>query len=101
MIINIPLQFDESAFEGKIAQDIQDKVVQNISDSITKALKEKGIGYGNYYYNAKVEDGVLCIASDIIENTIKEYQDKIIELAADKLAKKLALRKAAKDLIKE
>lgn len=100
MIINIPLQFDESAFEGKISEDIQDKVIKNISDSIAKALKEKGRSYAGYY-SASVEDGVLCIASNIIEDTIKEYQDKIIELASDKLANKLALRKAAKDLIKE
>ena len=95
MIINIPINIDDQAFEGKISEDIQARVVKMLADSVTKALKYKT----NRYYNTKEEDGMLLLIEDAIDKKIEEYKDTIIDTAADNLATKLATRKAAKDLI--
>lgn len=101
MIINIPIQVDDTILEGKISKDVQDKVVQAVSDTITKALSEKGKSHARNYWNSKPEDGVLAIVSDIALNIVDEYKDAIIEETAKKLAMKLENRKAVKDLVKE
>ena len=95
MIINIPINIDDQAFEGKISEDIQARVVKMLAESVTQALKYKT----NRYYNAKEEDGMLLLIEDAVDKKLEEYRDVIIEKTAEKLATKLATRKAAKDLI--
>ena len=44
MIVNIPLNIDETAFEGQMSKDIENKVVRWLSDEIKSTLKRKAHG---------------------------------------------------------
>lgn len=95
MIINIPINIDESAFEGKIAQDVENKIIDEMVKRVEKTLQDAGPYYGG---RNSAQDGMREIVYRRVNDVIDEYKDIIIEAAADKLAERLVRTKAAKAL---
>ena len=91
MIVNIPLNIDETAFEGQMSKDIENKVVRWLSDEIKNTLKRKA--YGTEL------DGLKEFVIDVVEKKIDSFRDEIIETASKELANKLARSKKGKEIL--
>lgn len=99
MIINIPINFDETAFEGKISQDVQDKVVVAITERVEDALAKRAAGYYYGDKDRKVIDGVRLITEEAVAKVIDKYEDHIIEIAGKELGARLAKTKKGKEIL--
>ena len=91
MIVNIPLNIDETAFEGQMSKDIENKVVRWLSDEIKNTLKRKAYG--------TEMDGLKEFVIDVVEKKIDSFRDEIIEAASKELANKLARSKKGKEIL--
>ena len=96
MIINIPINIDEDRFNKLVETDYERKIEDRIYNDIRKALEEK-----SGYYNRKMSDGILVMVEEQIDCILKAYKNEIIEAAADKLAKRLARTKTAKEILED
>ena len=95
MIINIPLQIDDAAIEGKLTKDFERIVAEKVCREIEEALKNKV----KYSYKDSPTDGMTEIVYSIVENKIKhDWKDEIVKVAGKELAKKTSKTKAAKEL---
>ncbi len=101
MIINIPLQIDDAAIEGKLVEDYKTKVLERVEERIDKALKEHDDNYWGYRKTA--QSGLDNLISNEISNRITEFlnenRDKIIETAAEDLGKRLSRSKRGKEIL--
>ena len=97
MIINIPLQIDEAAFEQKVRDDYADSVKKMLFAQVEKVLEEADDRYWSRDKDPK--RGLCMIINDRLDIFIKEHRDEIIEAAADNLAKRLARTKKAKEIL--
>ena len=95
MIINIPLNIDESAFEGAIEKDIENKVVEALVKKIEESIK----GYSYSYAKDPVKDNLLTMACRHLDDFIDFHKDEIISAAGQELAVRLSRTKKAKDLL--
>lgn len=93
MIINIPINIDETAFEGQMSKDIENKVVTFLCDEIKNTLKRKA--YGTEL------DGLKEFVLYVVEKKIDAFRDEIIETASKELANKLARSKRGKEILGE
>ncbi len=91
MIINIPLHIDDELMEEKLANEARIQVVKDLTNRVDDILTQT-----NYY----AKDGLTAMIYKVIDKCIAENKDQIIELAAEKLAERLARTKAAKETIK-
>lgn len=91
MIINVPITIDETAFEGQMSKDIENKVVRWLSDEIKSTLKRKA--YGTEL------DGLKEFVIDVVEKKIDTFRDEIIETASKELSNKLARSKKGKEIL--
>ena len=91
MIINVPITIDETAFEGQMSKDIENKVVRWLSDEIKSTLKRKA--YGTEL------DGLKEFVIDVVEKKIDTFRDEIIEMASKELSNKLARSKKGKEIL--
>ena len=102
MVINIPISIDESAFEGKMTEEVKSEVIKELSNRIERELKEHDCE--SYYGRKRADLGLKYLINqriDIaIEEQIPDLRERVIEATADRLATKLAKTKAAKELIK-
>lgn len=94
MIINVPLSIDDKLVEEKLAQDAEAQVIRSLTDRVDKILKER------HYFGSNATDGLRALVYQTIDKCIDDHKDQIIEIAADKLAERLARTKAAKEIVK-
>ena len=99
MIVNIPIQIDESAFEGKVSKEIQDRVVKELLKQIKKQIASNASGY--YYPDdeRKFEAGLSNIVREKVADFINKYEEQIIEVAGKELATRLARTKKGKEIV--
>jgi len=99
MVINIPINFDETAFEGKVSEDIQNRVVAELTKRIDDAIARRSSGY--YYGDSgkQVIDGIIAMAKDEVSKVINQYEQQIIEIAGNELAARLARTKKGKEIL--
>lgn len=97
MIINIPLQIDEATFEQKVRDDYVENVKQLLLNKVDEVLKE----YDNRYYtqSRSWKNGLEYMITREIDIFINDHKDEIVEMAADKLAERLARTKKAKAIL--
>lgn len=97
MIINIPLQIDEATFEQKVREDYAKNVKELLLNKVDEVLKE----YDNRYYtqSRSWKNGMEYIITQEIDIFINDHKDEIVEMAADKLAERLARTKKAKAIL--
>lgn len=102
-IVNVAFDFDDDKVRKTLEESAEKKVIDTLTNDIKKAICSKSDSY--YGYNAKPNDenftnGLKAIVYDEIDKVLLDNKDKIIEIAADKLAERLSKTKAAKELIK-
>lgn len=105
-VVNVAFDFDDDKVRKTLEESAEKKVIDNILTDIKKAICSKSDRYYYGYNNAKPNDenfesGLKVIIYDEIDKVLLDNKDKIIELAAEKLADKLSRTKAAKELIKK
>ena len=88
MIINIPLKVDDELLEGKMAQDVIDKVSEQLYSDIKRTLKDRG-----YSVNTDMYDFVMKVCEKYIS---ENYKAEIIKETSKILADKLARSKKGK-----
>ncbi len=97
MVINIPINFDETLFEGQISKDIENKIVDRLSDQVTRRIEERG-RYTNY---DKFGHGMDILVEETIGKKLDEFKPLIVEKAGEILAERLVRSKAAKEKMQE
>ena len=96
MIINIPINFDDTAIENKVAKNADKIIDEEIKSRINKVLEER-----DYSYYGNALKGLENYIASVIRGYITdEYKDEIIEKTSDKLAANLARTKKVKELKK-
>ena len=88
MIINIPLKVDDELLEGKMAQDVIDKVSEQLYSDIKRTLKDRG-----YSVNTDMYGFVMKVCEKYIS---ENYKAEIIKETSKILADKLARSKKGK-----
>ena len=88
MIINIPLQIDEATFEQKVREDYSENVKQLLLAKVDQILKERDNRYYRSGRDPKV--GLENMVYESLDIYMNNHKDEIIEMAADKLAERLA-----------
>lgn len=95
MIINIPLQIDEAKMEEVVKKDYESKVIDEIVKYIKKALVSESTSlYGNREVNGMTE-----LIKERIDIYLEKHNDKIISVAGNALAEKLARTKRGKAIL--
>lgn len=89
--IPVTLGIDEKAIEKKIIENAENHVIKVIENEVRNTLFDFSVSYFNK--ESRVEE----IAREEIVKMLDKNQDKIIELAAEKLADKLSRQKAVKE----
>lgn len=97
MIINIPITIDETSFEGKVSQDIENKVVATLVKKIEESIKH--YAYVPSWKAEPVKENLLCMVAAHVDEFLDKYKDDIINIAGNELAVRLARRKAGKELL--
>ncbi len=97
MIINIPIQIDEATFEQKVRDDYAESVKQLLLAKVDQVLKERD----NRYYKSERDPkiGLENMIYESLDIHMQKHKDEIIEMAADKLAERLARTKKAKAIL--
>ena len=97
MIINIPLQIDETAIEGQLSKDYEHKIIEYLSKEVNNYI----LSECNWRNHASLNDGIRELVNRNIRNLLEDNKDAIIAAAGQVLAEKLARYKQAKELIPE
>ena len=96
MIINIPLNFDETAIEEKVSQNANKELENIVKDEVYKCLKNQDPTWGG-----SPSRGVEHLIREIIREEMQEYKDEIIEKSVDILTKGCKRTNKYKKVIKE
>ena len=110
MVINIPLQIDDAALEGKLTEEYKNYVLDAVESRVDRALKayDSGTYYGYVYGNnsfssASAVKGLGCLIEQAVDKHMDEFidanRDLIIEHASEKLANRLARSKKGKAIL--
>ena len=101
MIINIPLQIDDAAFEGKLKEDYESQVLERIEQRLDRALME----HDNSWNRKSAKEGLDKLVMYTVENRVADFlhenRDAIIEAAAKDLGNRLARSKRGKEILEE
>ena len=97
MIINIPLQIDEVTFEKKVREDYAKNVQELLLNKVDEVLKEQDNCY--YTQSRSWKNGMEHMITQEIDIFINDHKDEIVEMAAHKLAERLARTKKAKAIL--
>lgn len=102
MIINIPLQIDDAAIEGKLTKEYENKVLESVNGRIDKVFMDRDDSWGTrksaYTGLEKMIDNRMC---DRIDSFLDTNKDRIIEEAAKALANRLARTKKGKAILEK
>ena len=99
MVINIPVQIDDAAFEGMIKEDYKSLVSEKISNIILENLAEE---CGHYYRfgeskEVKAKDMVIDLTKNRIDDFFEDHKDEIFNALVDKLWDRAKNRKILRD----
>ena len=102
MIINIPIQVDEKPLEEVVKRDYEGKILNELVKRIETVLIDEA-KYSPYSYNSKdkARDGLKEMISEHIDIFLEDNKDEIIDVAASKLAERLARTKKAREVLEE
>lgn len=99
MIINIPLQIDEAAIEGKLKIDYERKVVDEIEKRIQETLSDKYEFYNNPSSSARA--GMRNIICSQVDKWLYNNRDEILDEAAKRLYERAVRTKKIREVKKE
>lgn len=96
--VPVTIGVDEDKIAREIEKEAKEKVIRNISDKVEGIIYRESYGY--YTGNVKQKDDTPLrnMVEGAIKDTLLEKEEKIIELAAEKLADKLSRQKAVKSV---
>ena len=89
--IPVVIGIDEEAIAKEVQKNVEDRVVEYISGEIKEVMFYKN----RSYYG--VEQPLETMVKSYIEKAVDDNKERIIELAAEKLADKLSRTKAVKE----
>lgn len=89
--IPVVIGIDEEKIASEVQKNVEDRVVEYISNQIKEVMFYKN----RSYYNA--EQPLETMVKSYIEKAVDDNKDRIIELAAEKLADKLSRTKAVRE----
>ena len=109
-ILQVAFQFDDEAvkkrLENQCFTEVVDRLIKEYKKVATKDYQYNG--YDNYWQVSeadKLDNKFIQLVEDHVADGIHQYceehKDEIIELAATKLANKLAKTKKAKEILNE
>ena len=93
-IVQFAISIEDDRIKKAIEANVMNQVAGAIKNDCIKALTGRK-DTSNYDYTQKIKDMV----NDNIQNFFVENKGKIIEMASDKLAEKLAKTKAVREII--
>lgn len=97
MIVNIPLQIDEAAIEGKLKNEYEKKVVDEIEKRIQEALSDR---YGLIYDDSA--SSARANMRDMIRNQVDKWlynnRDEILDEAAKRLYERAVRTKKIREV---
>ncbi len=100
MIVNIPLQIDEAAIEGKLKTEYEKKVIDEIEKRIQEALSNR---YGLIYDDPS--SSARANMRDMIRNQVDKWlynnRDEILDEAAKRLYERTVRTKKIREVKKE
>ena len=102
MIINIPLQIDDAAFEGKLKEEYESQVLERIEQRLDRALMDHDDSWGT---RRSAKEGLDKLVMYTVEKRVSDFlnenRDAIIEAAAKDLGNRLARSKRGKEILEE
>jgi len=97
MIINIPLQIDETVVQGALSNEYKQKVIDYLATEINNYI----LSECDWRNRANLNDGIRVIVNRNTRDFIDAHANEIIVEAGKALAEKLVRTKKAKELIPE
>lgn len=91
--VPVTIGVDEEAIAKNIEKNVEGQVVKLISDEVKKIIFSRSTYYGREYDDEPLRN----LIKTKIDHILREKEDKIVELAAEILADKLARTKAVKE----
>ena len=104
MIINIPLQIDDAAIEGKLKAEYETRVIEEVSRRLDDILKDYDETYvwGNKKSPRNGLDARIgSVLRNRIDDFIEENCDEIVAKAAKDLGARLARTKKGKAILEK
>ena len=100
MLINIPLQIDDAAIEGKLTREYEERVLASVNERIDKCLKShdpswNSIKSPSYGLEHMIDNRIY----ECIDKFLEANRDDIIAKAADNLALRLSRSKKGKAIL--
>lgn len=104
MVINIPLQIDDAAIEGKLKAEYETRVLEEVSRRLDDILKDYDDSY--IWNNTRsprngLDARIGSVLRNRIDGFIEENRDAIIEAAAKDLGNRLARSKKGKAILEK
>ena len=97
MIINIPLQIDETVVQGALSNEYKQKVIDYLATEVNNYI----LSECDWRNRANLNDGIRVIVNRNAREFLEDHAEEIIKAAGKELADKLARTKKAKELIPE
>ena len=101
MLINIPLQIDDAAFEGKLKEDYESQVLARIEQRLDRVLMEHDKSWSHNSAKGGLDTLVMYKVENRVADFLNENREKIIEAAAKDLGNRLARSKKGKEILEE
>ena len=100
MLINIPLQIDDAAIEGKLTREYQERVLDAVNERIDKVLKMHDKSWSSTKTaTAGLENMIDNRIYECIGKFLEEHREDIIATAADNLSLRLSRSKKGKAIL--
>lgn len=93
-IVQFAVGIDDNAIRQRIEQGAEKVIIQQLADDIKKTFYET-----DYYGRTTGKPSGFILAR--IESFLEENKDDILEMAADKIADKLARSKRGKEILEK
>ena len=104
MVINIPLQIDDAAIEGKLKSEYETRVIEEVSRRLDDVLKDYDESY-IWNHKRSARNGLDARIGNILRNRIdgfiEENSAEIIDRAAKDLGNRLARTKKGKEILEK
>jgi len=94
MVITVPINVDESAFEGAISRELEERLLKELTK-----LMERELGKRSRRSYSQDEFGLRDWMDDKITDYVEQFKDVIIETTSKMLAEKLARSKRGKEIL--
>ena len=104
MVINIPLQIDDAAIEGKLKAEYETRVIEEVSrrlDDILKDYDETYIWGNKKSPRSGLDARIGSVLRNRIDDFIEENRDEIVAKAAKDLGARLARTKKGKEILEK